>query len=114
MNYSIQLKGLLGIFTGFSLLTIYIALTAESSIFVEVSLMLSHVSTLQFHVLVDIYILTILFCVWMVKDSRELNLSTITRLVFVVLSLSLISIGVLSYLIYRTRCLNEVNLNHSS
>ena len=96
-----QKKGLIATFIGFSLLTIYIALTSENSILVETSQMLSKVSTLQFHVMVDIYILTILFCFWMVKDSRELNFSTTTRVVFIVLSLSLISIGVLSYLIYR-------------
>ena len=111
MSYSMQVKGLLGVLLGFIILTVYIALTAEHSILVETSQMLSDVSTLQFHIFVDIYILTILFCFWVVKDSRELNFSTTTSVVFVVLSLSLISIGVLPYLIYRAWYLNAVNLH---
>jgi len=101
MNYSLQIKALIGLLTAFMMLTIYIALTSEAPIWVETAQMLSRVSSLQFHVLIDIYILTLLFCIWMVKDSKAQGFSVSIQLLFVVMCVGLISIGVMSYLLYR-------------
>ena len=107
MNYSLQIKALIGLLTAFMGLTIYIALTAENPIWAETGQMLARVSSLQFHVLVDIYTLTLLFCIWMVKDGSDLGFSVSIRVMFVVMSLGLISIGVMSYLLYRAFQLNK-------
>jgi len=107
MNYSLQIKALIGLLTAFIMLTIYIALTSQAPIWVETAQMLSKVSSLQFHVLVDIYILTLLFCIWMVKDSTNLGFSVSIQLLFVVMCVGLISIGVMSYLLYRALQLNK-------
>ena len=98
-----QIAGLIGLLTAFILLTLYIALTSTAPIWVEAAQMLAHVSSLQFHVMVDIYLLVLLFCIWMIKDSREQGLSIKIQVMFVFLSVSLISIGVMSYLIYRAK-----------
>jgi hypothetical protein len=108
MNYSMQKKGLIGLLTAFILLTLYIALTSGAPIWVEAAQMLGNVSSLQFHVMVDLYILVLLFCIWMIKDSRELGFSIKIQLMFVLLSVFLISIGVMFYLLYRTK-----NINHT-
>ena len=107
MNYSLQIKALIGLLTAFIMLTIYIALTSQAPIWVETAQMLSNVSSLQFHVLVDIYILTLLFCIWMVKDSKVQGFSVSIQLLFVVMCVGFISIGVMSYLLYRTLQLNK-------
>lgn len=103
MNYSNQMKGLMGLLMAFILLTLYIALTSAAPIWVEAAQMLENVSSLQFHVMVDIYILVLLFCIWMIKDARKLGFSLTIQVVFVLLSVFLISIGVMSYLIYRAK-----------
>ncbi len=107
MNYSLQIKALMALLTAFMGLSIYIALTAENPIWVETTQMLSNVSSLQFHVLVDIYILTLLFCIWMVKDSVDLGFSVPIRVMFVLMCVGLISIGVICYLLYRAHQLNK-------
>jgi len=107
MNYSLQIKALSGLLTAFIVLTIYIALTSQAPIWVETAQMLSKVSSLQFHVLVDIYILTLLFCIWMVKDSKVQGFSVSIQLLFVVMCVGFISIGVMSYLLYRALQLNK-------
>jgi len=101
MNYSKQVIGLMGLLTAFILLTMYIALTSTAPIWVEAAQMLSNVSSLQFHVMIDIYLLVLLFCIWMIKDSREQGYSIKIQIIFVFLSVSLISIGVMLYLLYR-------------
>ena len=107
MNHSLQIKSLIGLLTAFLLLTVYIGLTAVNPIWVETAQMLAKVSSLQFHVLVDIYILTLLFCIWMVKDSTALGFPVSIRVTFVLMCLGLISIGVMSYLLYRALQLNK-------
>jgi len=103
MNDSKQITGLIGLLTAFIFLTLYIALTSTAPIWVEAAQMLSNVSSLQFHIMVDIYLLVLLFCIWMIKDSRQQGYSIKIQIVFVFLSVSLISIGVMSYLIYRAK-----------
>jgi hypothetical protein len=103
MNASKQITGLIGLLIAFILLTVYIALTSAAPIWVETAQMLSNVSSLQFHVMVDIYLLVLLFCIWMIKDSRQQGYSIQIQIMFVLLSVSLISIGVMSYLIYRAK-----------
>ncbi len=103
MNASKQITGLVGLLIAFILLTVYIALTSVAPIWVEAAQMLGNVSSLQFHVMVDIYVLVLLFCVWMIKDSRQQGYSIQIQIMFVLLSVTLISIGVMSYLIYRAR-----------
>jgi hypothetical protein len=107
MNYSKQIKGLIGLLTAFILLTMYIALTSTAPIWVEAAQMVAHVSSLQFHVMVDVYILVLLFCIWMIKDSRKLGFSINVQIMFVLLSVSLISIGVMLYLLYRAKQHNK-------
>ena len=68
MNKSKQITGLIGLLTAFILLTLYIAITSTAPIWVEAAQMLANVSSLQFHVMVDIYILVLLFCIW--NDQR--------------------------------------------
>ena len=101
MNHPKQITGLIGLLTAFILLTLYIALTSTAPIWVEAAQMLANVSSLQFHVMVDIYVLVLLFCTWMIKDSREQGYSMKIQILFVFLSVSLISIGVMLYLLYR-------------
>ena len=103
MNDSKQITGLIGLLTAFILLTLYIALTSAAPIWVEAAQMLANVSSLQFHVMVDIYLLVLLFCIWMIKDSREQGYSIKIQIMFVFLSISLISIGVMLYLLYRVK-----------
>ena len=98
-----QITGLIGLLTAFILLTLYIALTSITPIWVEAAQMLANVSSLQFHVMVDIYLLVLLFCIWMVKDSRQQGYSIKIQIIFVFLSVTLISIGVMIYLLYRAR-----------
>lgn len=101
MNDSKQTTGLIGLLTAFILLTVYIALTSTAPIWVEAAQMLANVSSLQFHVMVDIYLLVLLFCTWMIKDSRKQGYSLKIQIIFVFLSITLISIGVIIYLLYR-------------
>jgi hypothetical protein len=101
MNNSKQITGLIGLLTAFILLTLYIALTSTAPIWVEAAQMLSNVSSLQFHIMIDIYVLVLLFCIWMIKDSRQQGYSIKIQIMFVLLSVSLISIGVMLYLLYR-------------
>jgi len=54
MNASKQITGLIGLLIAFILLTVYIALTSAAPIWVETAQMLANVSSLQFHVMVDI------------------------------------------------------------
>lgn len=103
MNYPKQIIGLVGLLTAFILLTVYIALTSAAPIWVEAAQMLANVSSLQFHVMVDIYLLVLLFCIWVVKDSRKQGYSTKIQIMFVFLSVTLISIGVMLYLLYRLK-----------
>ena len=107
MNYSKQTKGLIGLLSAFLVLTLYIALTSASPIWVESAQMLANVSSLQFHVMVDIYILILLFCIGMIKDCRELGFSIKVQVLFVLLSICLISIGVMFYLLYRAEQLKD-------
>jgi hypothetical protein len=103
MNNSKQITGLIGLLTAFILLTLYIALTSTAPIWVEAAQMLSNVSSLQFHIMIDIYVLVLLFCIWMIKDSRQQGYSIKIQIMFVLLSVSLISIGVMLYLLYRAK-----------
>lgn len=111
MNHSKQITGLIGLLTAFILLTLYIALTSTAPIWVEAAQMLANVSSLQFHVMVDIYVLILLFCIWIIKDSREQGYSIKIQIVFVFLSVSLISIGVMLYLLYRATQHKSIKIN---
>ena len=111
MNASKQMTGLIGLLIAFILLTVYIALTSAAPIWVETAQMLSNVSSLQFHVMVDIYLLVLLFCIWMIKDSRQQGYSIKIQIMFVLISVSLISIGVMLYLLYRTKQHKRKNLD---
>ena len=103
MNDLKETAGLTGLLTAFILLTVYIALTSAAPIWVEAAQMLANVSSLQFHVMVDIYLLVLLFCIWMIKDSRKQGYSLKIQIMFVFLAVSLISIGVMLYLLYRAK-----------
>jgi hypothetical protein len=103
MNDSKQITGLIGLLVAFILLTLYIALTSAAPIWVEAGQMLANVSSLQFHVMVDIYLLVLLFCIWMIKDSRQQGYSLKIQIMFVFLTVTLISIGVMLYLLYRAK-----------
>jgi len=111
MNASKQITGLIGLLIAFILLTVYIALTSAAPIWVETAQMLANVSSLQFHVMVDIYLLVLLFCIWMIKDSRQQGYSIKIQIMFVLISVSLISMGVMLYLLYRTKQHKRKNLD---
>ena len=89
------------LFFGFGALTGYIAITAEKNIIESTIEILSSISTLQFQIFVDLYVLVLLYLAWMIPDSHRLGFSVWQTALYVVLALTAISIGVIAYLVHR-------------
>ena len=86
---------------GFAALTGYVAITAEKNIIESTIEILSSISSLQFQIFVDLYVLVLLFLAWMIPDSHRLGFSVWQTALYVILALTVISIGVIAYLIHR-------------
>jgi hypothetical protein len=96
---------------GFSALTVYIGITAEKNIIQSSIEILSSISSLQFQILVDLYVLVLLYLAWMIPDSHRLGFSVWQITLYVILALTVISIGVIPYLIHRELLLKSTSLS---
>ena len=96
---------------GFTALTGYVAITAENNIIESTTKILSSVSSLQFQILVDLYVLVVLYLAWMIPDSHRLGFSVWQITLYVILALTVISIGVIPYLIHRELLLKSTSLS---
>lgn len=89
------LAGLLG----FSLYTLYTMLTAEQSLLAFGQQLLSRPDTAQ--VVIDLYLMAVLACVWMYQDARRRGRSLVAMLPYFVLTAVFVSIGPLLYLVVK-------------
>lgn len=87
----------LAVLLPFSLYTGWTLLTAEQSLLAFGLELLARADTAQ--VLIDLYVMAALACVWMVKDSRCRGRSPWTVLPYVLVTLVFVSIGPLLYLV---------------
>ena len=91
----IALAGLLG----FSLYTLATMLTAEQSLIAFGRELLSRPDTAQ--VVIDLYLMALLACVWMYKDGRRRGRSTASLLPYFLLTAVFVSLGPLLYLVVK-------------
>lgn len=89
----IALAGLLG----FSLYTLATMLTAEQSLLAFGHELMSRPDTAQ--VVIDLYLMAVLACVWMYRDARRRGRSVVSLLPYVVLTAVFVSAGPLLYLV---------------
>lgn len=87
----------LAVLLPFSLYTAWTLLTAEQSLLAFGLELLARADTAQ--VLIDLYLMAALACVWMVKDSRSRGRSSWTVLPYALVTLVFVSIGPLLYLV---------------
>ena len=91
----IALAGLLG----FSLYTLATMLTAEQSLIAFGRELLSRPDTAQ--VVIDLYLMALLACVWMYQDARGRGRSTASLLPYFLLTAVFVSLGPLLYLVVK-------------
>ena len=84
---------------GFSAYTAYVMLQAEQSLLQFGLQLLSSADTAQ--VVIDLYILAALACIWMYRDGRARGKSLIYLLPFFVLTAVFVSVGPLLYLVVK-------------
>ncbi|AZF27118.1 MULTISPECIES: DUF2834 domain-containing protein [unclassified Pseudomonas] len=89
----IALAGLLG----FSLYTVATMLTAEQSLIAFGQQLLSRPDTAQ--VVIDLYLMAILACVWMYRDARGRGRSVASLIPYFLLTAVFVSIGPLLYIV---------------
>lgn len=89
----IALAGLLG----FSLYTLITMLTAEQSLLAFGRQLLSRPDTAQ--VVIDLYLMALLACVWMYRDARRRGRSVASVLPYWVLTALFVSVGPLLYIV---------------
>ncbi|AZF16426.1 DUF2834 domain-containing protein [Pseudomonas sp. R3-18-08] len=89
----IALAGLLG----FSLYTVATLLTAEQSLIAFGQQLLSRPDTAQ--VVIDLYLMAILACVWMYRDARGRGRSVASLIPYFLLTAVFVSIGPLLYIV---------------
>ncbi|MGY2273544.1 DUF2834 domain-containing protein, partial [Pseudomonas azotoformans] len=89
----IALAGLLG----FSLYTLATMLTAEQSLLAFGRELMSRPDTAQ--VVIDLYLMALLACVWMYQDARRRGRSVVSLLPYFVLTAVFVSVGPLLYLV---------------
>ncbi|MEK1943696.1 MAG: DUF2834 domain-containing protein [Pseudomonas sp.] len=83
----------------FALYTGWTLLTAEQSLLALGLELLSRPDTAQ--VLIDLYLMATLACIWMVNDTRARGQSPASVLPYVLLTLVFVSIGPLLYLVIK-------------
>ena len=90
---SIALAGLLG----FSLYTLVTMLTAEQSLLAFGRELMSRPDTAQ--VVIDLYLMALLACVWMYRDARGRGRSVASVVPYVLLTAMFVSVGPLLYIV---------------
>lgn len=90
---SIALAGLLG----FSLYTLVTMLTAEQSLLAFGRELMSRPDTAQ--VVIDLYLMALLACVWMYRDARGRGRSVASVVPYVLLTAVFVSVGPLLYIV---------------
>ncbi|SEC96312.1 DUF2834 domain-containing protein [Pseudomonas anguilliseptica] len=83
----------------FSAYTLYVMLHAEQSLLQFGMQLMSRPDTAQ--VVIDLYILAALACVWMYRDGRARGKSLLYLLPFFALTVIFVSVGPLLYLVLR-------------
>jgi len=89
----VALAGLLG----FSLYTLATMLTAEQSLLAFGRELMSRPDTAQ--VVIDLYLMAVLACVWMYRDTRRRGRSAASVLPYFLLTAVFVSVGPLLYLV---------------
>ncbi|SFP05107.1 DUF2834 domain-containing protein [Pseudomonas borbori] len=83
----------------FGAYTLYVMLQAEQSLLQFGLQLMSSADTAQ--VLIDLYILATLACVWMYRDAKARGKSLVYLLPFLVLTAVFVSVGPLLYLVAK-------------
>jgi hypothetical protein len=82
---------------GFSLYTLMTMLTAQQSLLAFGLQLLSQADTAQ--VVIDLYLMALLACVWMYRDARRRGRSVVSVLPYWVLTALFVSVGPLLYIV---------------
>lgn len=82
---------------GFSLYTLATMLTAEQSLLAFGRQLMSRPDTAQ--VVIDLYLMAVLACVWMYRDARGRGRSVVSVLPYFLLTAVFVSMGPLLYIV---------------
>lgn len=82
---------------GFSLYTLATLLTAEQSLLAFGWELMSRPDTAQ--VVIDLYLMAVLACVWMYRDARKRGRSAVSLWPYFVLTAVFVSVGPLLYIV---------------
>ncbi|CRM83576.1 DUF2834 domain-containing protein [Pseudomonas sp. 8 R 14] len=82
---------------GFSLYTLFTLLTAEQSLLAFGRELISRPDTAQ--VVIDLYLMAVLACVWMYRDARARGRSLASVLPYFLLTAVFLSVGPLLYIV---------------
>ncbi|SEC59011.1 DUF2834 domain-containing protein [Pseudomonas marginalis] len=82
---------------GFSLYTLFTLLTAEQSLLAFGRELISRPDTAQ--VVIDLYLMAVLACVWMYRDARARGRSLASVLPYFLLTAVFVSVGPLLYIV---------------
>ncbi|KMT54431.1 DUF2834 domain-containing protein [Pseudomonas fildesensis] len=91
----IALTGLLG----FSLYTLATMLTAEQSLLAFGKALMSQPDTAQ--VVIDLYLMAVLACVWMYRDARGRGRSVASVVPYFLLTAVFVSVGPMLYIVVK-------------
>ncbi|WP_089041804.1 DUF2834 domain-containing protein [Pseudomonas fluorescens] len=92
---------------GFTLYTVATMLTAEQSLLAFGWELMSRPDTAQ--VVIDLYLMSVLACVWMYRDARRRGRSMVSVLPYFLLTAVFVSVGPLLYIVvngFSRRTLN--------
>lgn len=90
---------------GFSLYTLATMLTAEQSLLSFGRELISRPDTAQ--VVIDLYLMAVLACVWMYRDARRRGRSVLSVMPYFLLTAVFVSVGPLLYLVVNGAGMNE-------
>ena len=82
---------------GFSLYTLFTLLTAEQSLLAFGQELISRPDTAQ--VVIDLYLMAALACVWMYRDARRRGRTVVAVLPYFLLTAVFVSVGPLLYIV---------------